>query len=150
MSDLATLQQGPRGLLALLGSVLEIAGDVRSNRDLRRGDYPKELTFLVKPNGVYVLRAALAERGNACDSRFLVNRCQLRAPCAIQLRENELLKDTGERCFTNSDQRRRDQEPAAAVIVRGKVRSLEPCASEASDHIRVIGLPTPIVAFADN
>src|SRR4029077_790340 len=74
-----------------------------------------------------------------------------RAPGAFrQLRKNELLKDTGERRLTKSDQGRREDEPGSATIVRGKVESLQSGTSKTSDDIRVIRLPASIVPFAYN
>jgi hypothetical protein len=60
------------------------------------------------------------------------------------------LKHTRERRLTKSDQRRRDQEPGSAAIVRGKVESFQSGTSKTSDDIRVIRLPVPIVPFALN
>src|SRR5215472_8350927 len=64
--------------------------------------------------------------------------------------ENELLKDGGERCFTQTDQRGCGHCSGSPAIGLGIVKICESCGAETSKDVGVIRLPSSIIPFADN
>src|SRR5215472_14133341 len=64
--------------------------------------------------------------------------------------ENELLKDGGERCFTQTDQRGCGHCSGSPAIGLWIVKICDSCGAETSKDVGVIRLPSSIIPFADD